>query len=936
MRFLVLASVALLSVAHVVPSPAQAASEWTEDSFEEFRDGEFFDGGSNIYVSAAGRIQIINRWDFNGDGHLDILMPGGHGQTEKENVFIYPGDGVDLDGHKLIEIPAVGARTGLIRDFNKDGLNDLAICNTTNSHYPLVDSFVYYATDQGLTAESRVELPSYGGSGIAAGDFNNDGWVDLAIACQWHEGDLHDTTSPKMSFIYWNGPEGFKPDNRTAISFNDSGAQNFATRDLDRDGIDDLIAMTGNTFIYYSSRKALENSDERVIIPNGAESAQFGDLNGDKITDIVFCNRAGVTIHYGSESGFEPTPNVELKVTEASDCAVADFDADGLDDVFVSSYSTPGGAMWTQSFVYYYDGKDFSSREPLALPTLGAYGVDAGDINGDGFPEIVVCNLRLTNQYNLLSYVYWNDRGKFRFGNHTQLLTRGAQDAAIGDITNDSQLDVVFFCADGDFRDGVVSSHVYWGDGTRNFSRDRSLEFSDYHLYGTGHADLDDSGAVDLIFCRAGFVYQVGHDQTSLQVHWGGDDGFTTRTNLSLDSATGVRVADINRDGWLDLLAGGDSTDPSDPNRLGFTIFWGSPSGFAHRRRLVVPTEKGYVRCPLLMDFNRDGWLDMAAQTKFGSFRIWMGGSDFFSNATSTEFELREEEVLMYLQGADLNRDGWLDLVLPHRAYCERDPDTSFIYYGSKDGFSTDNRAEVASYTTYENSIADLNRDSWLDIILCSYEGYYRGEDMGNHPTLVHWGGPNGFNEKPYTELETYGSSGIESADFDADGWLDLLVSNHREAGSVMKPIPQRHTTNSMVYWGGSDGFSSDERWEFPAVGPSGMNVRDLGNSYDRGLYEDYISSAHEIASGEKPASIVWKAETPHRTAVQFQIRTAANKDGLSAAPWTGPDGPDSWFTESDSAIPPTDGKWIQYRARLTTPNGGPTPYLTSVTLKFK
>ncbi|MBI4604811.1 MAG: hypothetical protein HY721_22845, partial [Planctomycetes bacterium] len=54
---------------------AAAADEWTEDSFDEFRDGSFLDAGSNLYVSARGRIQIINRWDLNGDGFLDVIMP---------------------------------------------------------------------------------------------------------------------------------------------------------------------------------------------------------------------------------------------------------------------------------------------------------------------------------------------------------------------------------------------------------------------------------------------------------------------------------------------------------------------------------------------------------------------------------------------------------------------------------------------------------------------------------------------------------------------------------------------------------------------------------------------------------------------------------------------------------------------------------------------
>jgi hypothetical protein len=56
----------------------------------------------------------------------------------------------------------------------------------------------------------------------------------------------------------------------------------------------------------------------------------------------------------------------------------------------------------------------------------------------------------------------------------------------------------------------------------------------------------------------------------------------------------------------------------------------------------------------------------------------------------------------------------------------------------------------------------------------------------------------------------------------------------------------------------------------------------------------------------------------------------------LGSAQWTGPKGPDDWFTASDSKIENVTGKWIQYRARLITPNGGATPYLTSITIAFK
>ncbi len=491
----------------------------------------------------------------------------------------------------------------------------------------------------------------------------------------------------------------------------------------------------------------------------------------------------------------------------------------------------------------------------------------------------------------------------------------------------------MFFNEEGGFRDGPTTTRVFWGNGTRDFSDERETSFSTNHIFGQGHADLDDDGYVDLIFSHERFVHRIPHEQSGLSLRWGGPEGFGRSSRLTMITAYGgTRIADIDKDGYLDILAGGACTDLKDPERFGIPIYWGSADGFTNQNRTLLHhgIEKG-LRGPLLMDLNRDGWLDIAGQAEDGKIKIWWCSHDGYSDDCFQEIDLGREDHLMYIKGADFNQDVWLDLLLP-KLMPHGEINTSFIYYGSPKGFSNDNRIEIEANIPYQNSIADFDKDSWLDVFMASY-----GTDLsGNRPSVIHWGGPNGFQDRPYTELHTYGSSGSESADYDGDGWIDLFVANHRKAGSIVEARPHEHTTSSMLYWGGPDGFSDRRRWEVEAVGPSGLNLRDVGNSYDRGLYEDYVSSAHETGKGEIPASIAWEAEIPHGASVQFQVRSAASERKLGSARWMGPDGADFWFTKSKSKIRDVNGRWIQYRTRLITPNGGATPVLTSVTIEME
>jgi hypothetical protein len=917
----------------ILPALLFAQSAWIEDSFEDFRDGTFLDAGSNLYVSAKGRIQMITRWDLNNDGHLDIVLPDGHTHTEKENVFIYLNDGSQIDGRNRIELPAGGSRGGTVADFNKDGFNDLAIANASDSHFSRVNSWIWYGSEQGFSVENRIALPAFRGRDIVAGDFNNDSWLDIAIACNWQAGTIVEPEGPQMSFIYWNSPDGFNEKNRFPLVFEEKGANALASTDLDNDGIDDLILLAaGKTYILLSGEDAFNNPDNRKILDLSGNALALGKFNNDMYYDLAVSGSKSLIFVPGIKNSFDLQSKIELKVSNPVDVVFADINKDQLDDIIVANNSTPGGATWTDSYIFLSDDGTISETKHIKLPTFGATGVSAKDLNQDGYPDLVFSNQRITHQLDLNSYIYWNDSGKFYFGNHSQLPTLGTVGNIIGDVNNDDLPDVIFLNEEGYFRDGPAKTHIYWGDGKRNFSENRRKSFNTHHIFGEGHADLDDDGYVDLVLSQERFMYRIPHEQNGLILYWGTKNDFSTPSYLTMSTAYGgVRIADINKDGYLDLLAGGAAIDLTDPSKHGIPIFWGSAKGYSLQNRSIIHHEIEKMRAPLLMDLNKDNWLDIAGQVEDGKIRIWWGSENGFDDLTFQEIDLGRKDHLMYIKGADLNQDGWLDLFLPKRRP-HQNYNTSFVYYGSSDGFSNDNRIEIEANIPYENSIADFNKDGWLDIFISSY-----GTDLtGNRPSLIHWGTPEGFNKLKPKELKTHGGSGSEVLDYDGDGWLDILVANHRKAGSINEPIPHEHTTPTQLFWGGPDGYSDENTWEVIAGGPSGLNLRDPGNSYNRQLYEDYISSVHEISGNVSPDRLSWTAQTPHGSEIKFQIRVADSRDKIVEAKWQGSDGEDSWFVKNDTDVNIQTEKFIQYRARLISPNGGSSPVLEKVVVSFK
>ena len=601
------------------------ATSWVHRGFEAFAAGSFEDGGSNLYVNAHGIIETIHRTDVDNDGYVDIVLPNAQGYNERGPTWIYkpgPGDGSDWERR---ELPTDSGDMCRIVDLDGDGYQDLVVVNSTNGVSCELLCHIYWGGPGGLTG-ARTDLPTVGAYDVAAVDVDGDGRLDLVFPSAWV--DHHNPGRPLPLHVYRQCPDRRFEDVGGEYGLTGIGARSVAAADLNGDGHVDLVVANYrhefeyriDSYLYWGTEDGFDPTPQGL--PTDTATQVFlADFNGDGRPEILFCGNNKVLIYWNDEGRFSPDNRLVVETEGLSGefhhgdlyATAGDVDGDGRDELIVATIR----------------GIEIRAADDLIevrqfLPLKFAHWAHVADLDGDGRPELIASKYQEDETFNTRSAIFWNGPDGYSPERCSRVATMGAEGVAAGDLDGDGK-PVIVFCntMTGHAKTSpTLPSYIYFGGPEADYGVHRRQELPVGGECGDcAVADLDLDGWNDLVFGK----------MTGVRVFPGGPDGFRPERHYDLPCFLPcVQVADFNRDGYLDILALSHTYDDkpetfADSSR----IFRGSAEGFSADRYDIFPTFCGATG--YLADLTRNGYLDVLVGDKRGYVLIYLGGPEGYS-----------------------------------------------------------------------------------------------------------------------------------------------------------------------------------------------------------------------------------------------------------------------------------------------------------------
>ncbi|MEO8096779.1 MAG: FG-GAP-like repeat-containing protein [Acidobacteriota bacterium] len=319
--------------------------------------------------------------DFNKDAKLDlvitdslnrttILMLGnGTGTFTVTNVYqstFGSPFAVDLDGDNNLDVVVAAG--------HPDALTANAGIKSADAEE---DISVLFGKGDGTLLGAPVFKAGQLPSGIAAGDFNGDGRVDLAITS---------SGSKDITILTGIGAGQFQVGSPVAIT--GATPTSLVAAKLDGDNNFDLAVTDGpgnKVFVLISRGDGTFVPGVGYTVGGNPVSVAAGDLNGDGKSDLVVAssgNPAGINVLLNNGTGgFQPSQSIITGVTPTS-VAIADVNKDGKSDIVGANPATGVLVLLGSGSGTFQPAVTYAADFPVFVAT--------GDMNGDGSVDIVV------------------------------------------------------------------------------------------------------------------------------------------------------------------------------------------------------------------------------------------------------------------------------------------------------------------------------------------------------------------------------------------------------------------------------------------------------------------------------------------------------------------------------------------------------------------
>jgi hypothetical protein len=321
----------------------------------------------------------ITKWaDLDNDGKLELVYSGVGGYATRVTKIMYLQGGAfnvnsttDYGGGTQVHFDNLD-----FGDYDGDGDLDIVVLGEPYPPY----AFTVLRNEGNLNFVKTFDLPPSNGTAYWR-DTDNDGSLDILYTT----GDAG---------IYFNRQGKF--DNQMSLNTGYRFVTYQSAADVDSDGDLDIIqarwsAAFSGTFDgnYLFTRNADGTYTETRItaMPSAIHQAEFTDNDGDGDLDVLIRTAANENVIYKFQSGTFVNTNISLPV--ANNSKWADFNNDGYEDIIFTGIETTFMNFVTR--IYYSNaGASFTDSGITELPGFNRSTVSVGDFDRDGDPDVAL------------------------------------------------------------------------------------------------------------------------------------------------------------------------------------------------------------------------------------------------------------------------------------------------------------------------------------------------------------------------------------------------------------------------------------------------------------------------------------------------------------------------------------------------------------------